>query len=123
MTNEWTPCKKIKTAFMREVKGKKERVDTREGITWAYAATDFVMCGQDDNGKPDSTDMYPIKKERFHETYEIVEHSNEIALMVTKEDVFLIRKALDQYKASDDSERAIQRDLLTWLHTDFDEAP
>lgn len=120
---DWTPCKKIKTAFVREVKGKKERVDTREGITWAYAATDFVMCGQDDNGEPDSSDMYPIKKEKFQETYETLQEPKEIALMVTLEDVFLIRKALDHFGTTDVDVRNRKRDLLTWLHNDFGEAP
>ena len=70
---EWKQCKKKVIAHVRAVKGIKERVDTREGITWAYTDTDYVMCGPDEDGNPDLSDVYPIKKNRFQETYELIE--------------------------------------------------
>jgi len=73
VTKKLQRCRKTRPAFVRLVRGKKERVDTREGITWAYSKTDYVMCGPDENGNPDATDLYPIKKNRFHDTYEIDE--------------------------------------------------
>lgn len=73
MSEGWKECRKTRNAFVREVKGKRERVDTREGITWAYPETDFVMCGSDDEGQPNEADIYPIKKITFHKSYEYVE--------------------------------------------------
>ena len=73
VTEDWQLCFKIKPAFVRLVRGEKENVDTREGITWAYAETDFVMCGQGKDGKPNEIDIYPIKHDAFNESYRIEE--------------------------------------------------
>lgn len=71
VTNEWQRCFKTKPAFVRLVRGEKERVDTREGITYAYAETDFVMCGCDESGLPRESDMYPIKHNTFSDSYRL----------------------------------------------------
>lgn len=69
ITEEFQECRKTRPAFVRLVRGEQERVDTREGITHAIAESDYVMCGPDEEGNPDTTDIYPIKKEKFHDTY------------------------------------------------------
>ncbi|TET11138.1 MAG: hypothetical protein E3J82_06080 [Candidatus Thorarchaeota archaeon] len=76
VSDDFKECKKTKPAFVRLVRGSKEQVDTREGITWAFAETDYVMCGPNkDDNSPNENDVYPIKKTTFHETYEIVEEA------------------------------------------------
>jgi hypothetical protein len=77
VTDEWQKCWKRAPAFVRLVKGEKERADTREGVTHAIAEHDYVMCGEDldAHGAPDETNMYPIKKETFRDTYILEEHS------------------------------------------------
>ena len=44
----------------------------------------------------------------------------EITLIITLPDLFLIRKALDEFTPSVE-ERQRRVDLLTWMHTDWDE--
>jgi len=44
--------------------------------------------------------------------------SKEITLAITFADLFLIRKALDEFTPSDE-ERQRRVDLLTWMHTDW----
>lgn len=77
LNEEWKKCFKIKPAFVRKVRGEKEEVNTREGITWAHAETDFVMCGVDEDGVPNEADIYPIKKETFQNSYRVDEELEE----------------------------------------------
>ena len=63
VSEEWKTVRKVAPAEVRLVSGDKEKVDTREGITYAYADTDYVMRGI--KGEP-----YPIKKDIFDESYE-----------------------------------------------------
>jgi len=44
----------------------------------------------------------------------------EITLIIYPRDLLLIRKALEEYSPSD-KERQRRTDLLTWMHTDWDE--
>ena len=44
----------------------------------------------------------------------------EITLTITPLDLFLIRKALEEFSPSDE-ECQRRTDLLTWIHTDWDE--
>ena len=75
MSEEWTPCRKLPIiVHFRKVKGDREEIITlenREGDSLiATADEDYVMKGVDD-------ELYPIKKDKFHKTYEIVENGQE----------------------------------------------
>jgi len=50
----------------REVKGEVEKIWTREGMIYAFPETDFIIRGVEG-------EVYPIKKEIFYKTYEIIE--------------------------------------------------
>lgn len=49
----------------REVEGAVETIKTREGTLKAYSGEDFIIKGV-------KGEVYPIKKEIFHETYEVI---------------------------------------------------
>lgn len=75
---EWTKCKKKpvivefrepQPPFSIDIRsdGKPvERINILEGIEYAVVGEDFVICGI--NGE-----LYPIKKEIFAKTYEVLE--------------------------------------------------
>lgn len=68
---KWKKCRKLPIiVHFREVEGDKEEVFTlenREGESLiAKADEDYVMKGVDG-------ELYPIKKDKFHKTYEVVE--------------------------------------------------
>jgi len=50
----------------REVNGKREVIETREGKLFAYKGKDYVIRGVEG-------ELYPIAKEIFAKTYEVVE--------------------------------------------------
>jgi len=50
----------------REVKGEVEKIETREGVLYAFPEVDFIIRGVDG-------EIYPIKKEIFFKTYEVIE--------------------------------------------------
>lgn len=91
ITNEWKKCFKIKPAFVRLVKGDKEEVNTREGITHAFAETDYVMCGEDEMGNPNSEDLYPIKHSTFENTYRIEEIQSDWTVIQNEDSELLCR--------------------------------
>lgn len=71
LADDWAKCKKkpIVVEF-REVKGNSEQIETlesegREGILTAHADKDFIIRGVDG-------EVYPIKKEIFYKTYEVL---------------------------------------------------
>ncbi|RLC88063.1 MAG: hypothetical protein DRJ03_04135 [Chloroflexi bacterium] len=49
----------------RKVKGEVEKIWTREGMIYAFPETDFIIRGVEG-------EIYPIKKEIFYKTYEII---------------------------------------------------
>lgn len=71
---EWTPCiKKPLIVHFREVKGTEEifTLENREGDSLiANANEDYIMRGVDG-------ELYPIKRELFHRTYDIVKDTND----------------------------------------------
>lgn len=66
MSEEWTKCrKKPVVVSFREVKAPKEVIETREGKLEAYPEKDFIIKGV-------KGEIYPIKKDIFKETYDLV---------------------------------------------------
>jgi len=49
----------------REVNGEKEEIETREGKLTAYKDQDFIILGVEG-------EVYPIKKEIFYKTYDVL---------------------------------------------------
>jgi len=64
---KWGKAKKKPVVVeFREVNGDKEAIQTREGWLMAYKGKDYIIRGV-------KGEMYPIAKEIFAETYEVVE--------------------------------------------------
>jgi len=64
--NVWRKAKKKPVIVeFREVRGEVEKIWTREGMVYAFPETDFIIRGVDG-------EIYPIKKEIFYKTYEII---------------------------------------------------
>ncbi len=69
----------------REVKGEVEKIETREGVLYAFPEVDFIIRGVDGEGvlyafpevdfiiRGVDGEIYPIKKEIFFKTYEVIE--------------------------------------------------
>lgn len=65
-TPDWKKCrKKPVTVEVREVNGLSEMISTREGKLMAFHDTDLIMRGV-------RGELYPIKKDIFNETYEML---------------------------------------------------
>lgn len=64
----WMKCRKLPIEVeYREVNGKAEVITTREGKLYAHRNVDFIIKGVDG-------ELYPIKKDIFSRTYEVIEH-------------------------------------------------
>lgn len=65
-TLEWKRCRKKPVVVeFREVKGLSEMVETHEGKLMAFHSTDFIIRGI-------KGELYPIKKDIFRETYDVL---------------------------------------------------
>lgn len=64
---QWRKCRKLPVVveYCEVPGGKKFAVATREGVLEAYPETDYLIKGVDG-------EIYPIKKEIFHRTYEVL---------------------------------------------------
>jgi len=71
MENMWKKCRKkpIVVEF-REVQGEKEVIETREGTLTANRDEDFVIRGL-------RGEIYPIGKDIFHKSYDVLEEGEE----------------------------------------------
>ena len=68
---EWrSAVKKPIEVEYREVEGEKERIQSREGDLLAIAGEDLIIRGIDG-------ELYPISKDIFEETYEVLEQADE----------------------------------------------
>lgn len=69
MENMWKKCRKkpIVVEF-REVQGEKEVIVTREGVLTAYRGKDFIIKGI-------RGEIYPIGKDIFHKSYDVLEEA------------------------------------------------
>lgn len=43
-----------------------EVIEIREGVLWAYPGKDYIICGVE-------SEIYPIRKDIFHKTYDVIE--------------------------------------------------
>ena len=77
--SEWRKCRKkpIVVEF-REVQGGIETIETREGILTAYEDKDFIIRGL-------RGEIYPIGKDIFHKSYDILEAEGSRTSDVTQE--------------------------------------
>ena len=65
-SQNWRKARKKPVVIkFREVKGEKEAIQTREGVLLAYKGQDYVIRGI-------KGELYPISKEIFRETYEVL---------------------------------------------------
>ncbi len=63
----WRKCRKKPVVVeFREVLGQWEVINTKEGVLTAFRDTDYIIRGV--NGE-----HYPIKKEIFYKTYDVIE--------------------------------------------------
>jgi len=65
-TGEWKKARKKPVVVeFREVKGKREKIKTKEGVLVAVKGRDYVIRGVEG-------EIYPIAKEIFEQTYDVV---------------------------------------------------
>jgi len=68
---EWGKArKKPVTVKFREVEGEEETIETREGTLKAYKGKDFIIKGVEG-------ELYPISREIFFKTYDVLSYPGE----------------------------------------------